>query len=62
MIRYFMVWTSTVAIGFFAQLEPFSDFFSNSMTDYISDYALIARNISRVICPKLVKMAIFKTP
>ena len=31
-------------------------------TDKISAYALIARNISRLNCPKLAKMAIFKPP
>ena len=30
-------------------------------TDKLSAYALIARNISRVNCPKLAKMAILKT-
>ena len=42
--------------------SSFNQFGTISKTDYLSAYALIARNISRVNCPKLAKMAIFKPP
>ena len=37
-------------------------FGATSKTDSLSAYALIARNISRVNCPKLAEIAIFKPP
>ena len=33
-----------------------------NLEQFLSAYALMARNISRVNCPKLTKMAIFKPP
>ena len=40
----------------------FQKIWNDFKTDYFSAHALIARNILRVNCPKLAKMAILKPP